>query len=208
MKILLYVVLIIVSFAIVFHLTMHNHGAFEDIPQAIAKTIVWLLGDLGYDATFVYEKNKLQYPYLSNILFITFATSVAAFIANLLISNPMKVIEEYTKKAQLHRYRLCINLIFSYDVCFPLLRRRFVRGKIKQRKNENKILHQLRKNFDLFQDEEDIPDNEKVDVLNKYQDIEIKIDKIEKLLENIQLQLTSNKEDKNFDICCKNNNEG
>ena len=128
LKIFCYVVSIVLLYGTVFYLTLNPLKAFESLPQAMIKTTVWLLGDLAYDDTFLEE--NLLYPWLSKIIFIVFATSVAAFIANLLISNPTRFIEEYSEFAEWNKYRLTAEMFLDFDICFPWIRRCFIRSHI------------------------------------------------------------------------------
>ena len=130
LKIFLYVLSIVFIYGTVFHLTLNTLKAFESLPQAMIKTTVWLLRDLAYDDTFLEE--NLLYPWLSKIIFIVFVTSVAAFIANLLISNPTRFIEEYNESVELNKYRLTTEMFLDFDIWFPFTawRRNYIRGHI------------------------------------------------------------------------------
>ena len=170
--------MIVLLFGYIFHVTLYTTPAFKSVPQAMVKTIVWLLGDLSYDGTFVSRKN--YYPWLTNCIFVVFATSVAAFIANLLVSNPMRYIEEYTKTAELNKYRLCVDIFLEFDLCFPRIRRHFIKEKLRYNKKSNDSIDKVQMAFALVTD--DSSENRKAS------DLEERLAKLEDMI-NLQNDL-------------------
>ncbi|XP_071538837.1 transient receptor potential cation channel subfamily A member 1 homolog [Panulirus ornatus] len=119
---LMFIGMVISLFALIFHLLLQDQPAFKTVPQSVVKTVVWLLGDLGYDDTFLTE--SLSYPVLANILFLVFVCTVAIFIVTLIRAPSLD-----EKEIQLYRKAVQAELILNFDVCYPWCRRAYSVGK-------------------------------------------------------------------------------
>lgn len=106
------------------------------VPQAIVKTVVWMLGDLGYNETFIDE--QLDYPYLVNCLFLVFLFTIGAFIITLLKSPS-------TDKNKVTFYRMArkVQMFFHFDICFPKFRKSYAVGRLNGGDNNIWILSKL-----------------------------------------------------------------
>ena len=186
-KIAFYILLIVFLFSFVFYLTLNTNPAFSYPPQALVKTIMWLLGDLSYDITFV--SDNLRYPWLANIIFLVFVTSVAAFIANLFVSNPLQFIVEYTKMAEWNKYRLCVNMFLDFDIFYPKIRKSFIVSHYKYKKDTSDPTDRVRLAFQLLKQEKTASDEKT--------DMEKRLTRLEDLLQlqnDLILQLSKDKE--------------
>ena len=87
-QVILMIVIIIVAFAVSFHFLLSSTPAFSSMPYSIIKTLVWMLGDLGYDDVFLSEESPVLYPIEVNLLFVLFVTTIGGeyFVLNLLFS--------------------------------------------------------------------------------------------------------------------------
>lgn len=105
-------------FAFSFHLLLGDQVAFKRVPQALVKTVVWMIGDLGYDDTFLNDDYKLLYPIMVNILFVVFVTTIGGFIVNLIITQPTDKLDRFRDSAAFHQAASKCKLFLKYDVCF------------------------------------------------------------------------------------------
>lgn len=119
LKVVSYILMLVFVFAFVFHLLLRENVAFTGIPQAVVKTIVWMLGDLSYDGTFLDDKHPLLYPIMVNIIFVIFVTTLGGFIVNLAITQPSEKLDTFRSKASFHRAASRCRLFLRLDVCFP-----------------------------------------------------------------------------------------
>ena len=115
--------MIMFVFAFIFHLLLKDQDAFSTVPQAMVKTIVWMLGDLAYDDTFLTDDHRLYYPIMVNSLFVVFVTILGGFIANLVITQPANKLDNFRDKALFHRAASRTELFLKLDICFPFFRK-------------------------------------------------------------------------------------
>ncbi|KAG7171626.1 Transient receptor potential cation channel subfamily A member 1-like 5 [Homarus americanus] len=131
-KVLFYIIMLVFIFAFIFHLLLRDQAAFHTVPQAMVKTIVWMLGDLAYDDTFLNDV-PLVYPVMVNILFVLFVTTIGGFIVNLVVAQPSEKLNSFRDKAAFHRAASRCRLFLKLEVCFPFFRkfrtRRFFVGE-------------------------------------------------------------------------------
>lgn len=118
-KVLFYIVMLVFMFAFIFHLLLRDQAAFITVPQAMVKTIVWMLGDLAYDDTFLSEEDNLLYPVMVNCLFVVFVTTIGGFIVNLVIAQPSEKLDDFREKAAIYRAVSRCRLFLRLDICFP-----------------------------------------------------------------------------------------
>ncbi|KAK4296890.1 hypothetical protein Pmani_030647 [Petrolisthes manimaculis] len=134
LKVVSYILMLIFVFAFVFHLLLKEHVAFMGIPQAVVKTIVWMLGDLGYDDTFLDDEHPILYPIMVNIIFVIFVTTLGGFIVNLAITQPSEKLDSFRSKATFHRASSRCRLFLRLDVCFPYFQKRRTHGTATDRR--------------------------------------------------------------------------
>lgn len=160
-KVLSYILLLLALFAYIFHLVLSDQSAFINMPQAMVKIIVWLLGDLAYDDTFLNSDHPLVYPALANFLFVMFVTTISGFIVNLFITQPSEKLEDFRKRTAFHNVASQSRLVFQLDVCFPCFRKQ--RTKITDTTTENeksnsKILSKILLKFYTAKEEAELDD--------------------------------------------------
>lgn len=135
---LMFIGMVISLFALIFYLLLRDQPAFKTMPQSVVKTVVWLLGDLGYDDTFLNE--PLAYPVLVNALFLVFVCNVAVFIVTL-IRTP----SSDEKEILLYRKAGRVELILNLDVCYPWFRRDHAVGKYCEKEKCSWIITTMEK---------------------------------------------------------------
>ena len=92
---------------------------------ALIKTLVWLLGDLGYDDTFLNEDTPVKYPILTNGIFVIFVTVIGWLIFNLVLANPSDYLDEARQRASFYKAFAFLKLHLMIDDCLPSLRRKY-----------------------------------------------------------------------------------
>lgn len=127
-KVVFYIVMLLFVFAFIFHLLLQDQAAFINVPQSMVKTIVWMLGDLGYDDTFLNDDHQLLYPKMVNLLFVVFVTIIGGFVANLVITQPSEKLNVFREKAAFYRAASRCMLFHKLDVCFPFFHKYRIRG--------------------------------------------------------------------------------
>ena len=125
------IIIIIVAFALSFHFLMIDKPAFETLSVSLIKTLVWMLGDLGYDDTFLSEDTPMYYPVQVNILFVLFVTTIGGLVFNLVLRDPNDHLEDIKNKAAFYRADAFMKLHLLIDDCLPCLRKKFsTSGKV------------------------------------------------------------------------------
>lgn len=102
----------------------------------MVKTIVWLLGDLAYDDTFLNSDQPLIYPVLANFLFVMFVTTISGFIVNLFIGQPSEKLEDFRKRTAFHNAASQSRLVLQLDVCFPYFKKQRTRITVTNTEND------------------------------------------------------------------------
>lgn len=155
-KVVSYILLLLALFAFIFHLLLADQSAFLNMPQAMVKTIVWLLGDLAYDDTFLNPEHPLVYPATANFLFVVFVTTISGFIVNLFVTQPSEKLEDFRKRTAFHNAASQSRLVLQLDVCFPYFRKqrtRFTVTNTESEKNHSKILSKILLKFYTAEEE-------------------------------------------------------
>lgn len=140
LKLLMHLTVIIVAFAVCFHFLLIQQSSFHTIWYSIVKTLVWMLGDLGYDDTFLDEENPVKYPILTNLLFVLFVTVIGWLAFNLIMTNPNESLDNIREKAIFHRGDAALKLQLLIDDCVPRLRRKFAVIKINKQEGSLRML--------------------------------------------------------------------
>ena len=123
-KLVLNIGLLLISFAICFMFLIPDNPAFKSIPISLMKTLFWLLGDLGYDDTFLPEK-PLNYSVLSNILFVVFILGIGSIAFNLLTRDSAEAIDSIKQKSSFYQANATLSIHLLLDDCFPSQRRKY-----------------------------------------------------------------------------------
>ncbi|XP_053645951.2 transient receptor potential cation channel subfamily A member 1 homolog [Cherax quadricarinatus] len=143
LKVVFYISLIVFAFAFIFHLQLKDHEAFFTVPQAMVKTVLWMLSDLGYEDTFLNDQHPLVYPFLTNILFVMFVTTVCSLVANLLITWSSEEFQGLRNKAAIYRATSRCTLFLKFDVCFPYIHKYRTRGTYTENPTEVNIFNNI-----------------------------------------------------------------
>ena len=194
-RIFFYAFIILFTFGYAFHLLLGADGAFISLNQSFVKTLVWFLGDLGYDDTFI-EKDP-KYPVLTNLIFVLFVSVIIGFITNMAISHPS---ERYRTHAELGKYASCLDLFTTCDafiVHFPF---KFEIEAFYERKSSksDSLLERIRYYFVIFEEDECINDDDNENEEDQSNSDNICIEKIcsvENNLEDLTKKINKNNED-------------
>lgn len=134
-KALFYITSLLFAFSYVFQLLLDDHDAFESRPKAMIKTIVWLLGDLNYDSTFV---EKLPFhPAMTMLMFVLFIIIMGGFIANLAVTLPSERLDEFRRDAKFFQKLTQSTLLMEIHACFPWFQQQELKSKTV--KSESRI---------------------------------------------------------------------
>ncbi|XP_042856930.1 transient receptor potential cation channel subfamily A member 1-like, partial [Penaeus japonicus] len=136
LKGVMYVLLMIFLFAFFFHLLLSDHEPFNKLHQSLIKMIVWILGDIGYDDTFLVK--ELEYPYLVNFLFLVFLFTIGVLLVTLLKAPSTDI-----NKIKFYRMARRAQMYFTIDICFPSFKRSHAVGKFCDREHKFWIVSKL-----------------------------------------------------------------
>ena len=138
-KVLIYISLIVFIFAFIFHLLLSNQKPFSSLEEAMVKTTLWMLQDLAYDNTFIFNSPDapLKYPTLIKFLFLVFVAFLGGFIVNFIITLPSNQLDLFRDKACFHRAAVRAEMFFKLDICFPFFRRTMAKGKLTVNESKN-----------------------------------------------------------------------
>ena len=123
-KVILHIIIIVVAFSSVFKFLLPTTPGFDTFSQSFVKTLVWMLGDLAYDDTFLNPDIPLHYSILSNVLFIVFVTTIAGFIFNMIMMHSSDQLVRYQKLAKIHYADACLRMQLLVDDVIPQQRRK------------------------------------------------------------------------------------
>lgn len=140
-KALGYILLFLFAFSYIFHLLLADQAAFESLSQAMMKMIVWLLGDLNYDDTFV--DSHLVHPNLARLMFVAFIFIMGGFIANLAIAQPSDRLDEFRKDAAFFQVAAQSTLILEIRACFPYIQKLIINLHQTNMSTENTLVDKL-----------------------------------------------------------------
>ncbi|XP_076047386.1 transient receptor potential cation channel subfamily A member 1-like [Oratosquilla oratoria] len=118
LRLLLCISAVILLSAFTFHLLLWNQKAFENIPQAMVKTVVLMLGDYGYDDMFLGD-DSVAYPVTTNIFFMVFIITIGSFIVNLIIMKPNDLMENFRQRAFFDRVASRAQWVLILEMCVP-----------------------------------------------------------------------------------------
>ena len=115
---------IITAFSLAFHYLLSSHPAFKSFGNSVIKTLVWMLGDLAYDDIFHQEDHYPKYPIESNILFVIFVTTIAAFIYNVYEREMSDENDRVKKLTEFYEHSGNLKLCLLIDGCLNNFRKR------------------------------------------------------------------------------------
>ena len=125
-----YMLLILSAYTYIFHQLMEHVGGtgFQTWPISFMKTVVWFVGDLGYDDSFLSDEEPLLYPFMTNFVFLVFITSITGLVAHLIVTQPTDHLDKFKDDAEFNHIASRLHLIFRYD---RVLHDGFARRKAK-----------------------------------------------------------------------------
>ncbi|XP_068211652.1 transient receptor potential cation channel subfamily A member 1-like [Palaemon carinicauda] len=186
-KVIFYIIMIVFVFAFTFHLLLRDQSAFATVPQAMVKTIVWMLGDLGYDDTFLKEEEALYYPIMVNSIFVVFVTILGGFIANMVITQPANKLNNFRDKALFHRAASRTKLFLKLDICFPFFRKKRTVGSFVD--NESKAINFFMKRIVMLDNKNELMPETEVSPL------QLQLEENNKQFNAMQIQFQEQKEE-------------
>ena len=119
----MYIAIIILAFALSFHFLLMNQPSFQNMWYSLIKTLVWMLGDLGYDDTFIND-DAVKYPILANLLFVLFVTAIGWLVFNVSLTNQSDQLDSIRESATFHQADSVLKLHLFIDDCVPSCRRK------------------------------------------------------------------------------------
>lgn len=132
LRLFMYLVMMMVAFAISVHFLLADNPSFHTIWNATIA--LWMKGDLGYDNTFLGDQVSDKLPILDVILYVLFV----AFLGLLMTAHG-----KMRENAPFHRASDTLELQLFIDDCVPMVRRKFaVTSKIILY-NEKTILNNI-----------------------------------------------------------------
>uniref|UniRef100_A0A6A7G2P1 Transient receptor potential cation channel subfamily A member 1 homolog n=1 Tax=Hirondellea gigas TaxID=1518452 RepID=A0A6A7G2P1_9CRUS len=136
LKLLMHIAFIILAFAVSFHFLLGYNKAFSNLWYSLIKTLVWMLGDLGYDDMFLQEDSPPPFPVQSNIIFVVFVTIIGGLAFNIILKNPNDQLEDIRALAEFYQAEGALKVILLIDDCVPSFRRKYAR-------QENEIMKKV-----------------------------------------------------------------
>lgn len=128
------ILLFLLTFAFAFHFLLYDKTGFTTFPHSIIKTLTWLLGDLGYNDTFLDDESPVIYPFLANLIFVVFITFIAGLVFNLIVGYSTDRMLELQKEDAFHNAITHLNLHLLIDECCPTWRRDHARSHVEHPK--------------------------------------------------------------------------
>ena len=140
LKLLIYLLIIITSFAVTFSLLLSNKEAFTSYATSFGKTFSWMLGDLAYDDGFVGQSKELLYPIQTTIIFMIFTTMSIVFMINIIVVHSSEQMKRFEKTAKFFHVNSRLILQLGIDgTTFGLHYNKHVRKiSVSKNKFENK----------------------------------------------------------------------
>ena len=144
----------IIIFAFSYAFTHLSHDpVFNDPLTAVVKTLAWMLGDLGYDSTFVNE----DFPILTNFIFVLFVTSVAGFIIYMISGISSEEMQQNTEDSNTYFSTVLLMTQLYYDDFLSSLlwkdsfeiwfRQKFIKAQVNRSKDcatKESTIHKLK----------------------------------------------------------------
>ncbi|XP_050718071.1 transient receptor potential cation channel subfamily A member 1-like isoform X2 [Eriocheir sinensis] len=177
---LMYFGMIVFIFSFAFHLLLWEQASFHSLPQSMVQVVVWMVGDLNYDDNFL--NANLDYPLLSNSLFLLFVCTVGAFFVTLL------------KTPSFSKKRLCylkqtgrINLLLKIDMSFPWCRLLCFAQKYDEKEKIPSLITKVQEKYAWPPGEEENGQNEvsQVDGSPRDTGVSLYLEKVMSFVENV-----------------------
>lgn len=134
---LLYVFMVELLFAFLFHLLLQEQEVFQTMGSSFVKTFTWMLLDLSYSDTFK-SPAKVPYTFLTNALFLVFIVSVGCFIVNLISHQSQRNKKQHTTFS-FQSAAYFATMVMEFEVWFLWFRR--YSGKINPQGNQTMASH-------------------------------------------------------------------
>ncbi|XP_076445109.1 uncharacterized protein LOC143283010 [Babylonia areolata] len=124
--------LFIVAFALAFFMVLQKQTAFQDVPRALIKTSVMMIGEFEFDSIFNDPSSSpVLYPEVSYILFVCFLIIMSILLMNLLVGLAVDDIKAVQEQAALKRMAMQVELALDVERVIPdfIRRKAFIRRK-------------------------------------------------------------------------------
>lgn len=130
LRMVIFVIITIFAYALCFHYLLMEQPAFHNLGYSMVKTLVWMLGDLGYDDTFLNEETPVRFAILTNLLFITFVTAIGWLVYNI-STAPTESFDNESEKNSPSFYRInkILKMLLFIDDCVPCMRRKYAQDE-------------------------------------------------------------------------------
>lgn len=138
-KVITVIGIILMAFALSFNHLLNDYRAFNTMPYAIIKTLVWMLGDLGYDEVFL-DDIRPNYPVQANILFLLFVTTIGGLVFNLILRDQANQLQEVKDKSAFYLADSMLKIHLLIDDCLPYLRRKYATDQIAVATKDHRAL--------------------------------------------------------------------
>ncbi|XP_046578884.1 transient receptor potential cation channel subfamily A member 1 homolog isoform X2 [Haliotis rubra] len=131
--------LFIVAFSLGFYTLFQNQIAFQNVPSAMIKTGVMMIGEFEFDGIFNEqfksttpdEKDRVLYPEVSYLLFVIFLILMSIIVMNLLVGLAVDDIKAVQDQAALKRMAMQVDLALDVERILPdfIRRKSYIRRK-------------------------------------------------------------------------------
>ncbi|XP_046346459.2 transient receptor potential cation channel subfamily A member 1 homolog isoform X2 [Haliotis rufescens] len=119
--------LFIVAFSLGFYTVFQNQVAFQNVPRSIIKTGVMMIGEFEFDAIFneqfksspVDYRDKVHFPEVAYVLFVTFLILVSIIVTNLLIGLAVADIKAVQDQSAFKKMAMQVDLALDVEKILP-----------------------------------------------------------------------------------------
>ncbi|XP_071099824.1 transient receptor potential cation channel subfamily A member 1 homolog isoform X3 [Haliotis cracherodii] len=138
---------LILAFSLGFHILLQNQIPFRDAPNAILKTGVMFIGDIGYDDIFnaglndttATDTTNLLYPPATSVLFSIFITLASVVLMNLLVGLAVGDIQGIQRRAAFKLTATHVELVLDVEkVLFNTTRAKLYKKRYTTEKRKSK----------------------------------------------------------------------
>ncbi|XP_071078636.1 transient receptor potential cation channel subfamily A member 1 homolog [Haliotis cracherodii] len=119
--------LFIVAFSLGFYTLFQNQVAFKNVPRAIIKTGVMMIGEFEFDAIIneqlksssVDNRDEVHFPEAAYVLFVTFLILVSIIVTNLLIGLAVADIKAVQDQSAFKKMAMQVDLALDVEKILP-----------------------------------------------------------------------------------------
>ncbi|KAL8579599.1 hypothetical protein ACOMHN_025552 [Nucella lapillus] len=111
--------LFVIAFALSFYAVLQQQVPFSNVPKALMKTSVMMIGEFDFDTIFNDSSNRIDYAAVSYILFIAFLIVMSILLMNLLVGLAVDDIKAVQDKAALKRMAMQVKLALDVERVIP-----------------------------------------------------------------------------------------